>query len=208
MAYTEKQVQILSHAEALFAEKGFEGTTVRDIAERAGINLAMISYYFGSKEKLLEALFEVRITASLERVSSIAKNHELDLRGKIELLIEEYVKKVMSKQAFYKVMLLEQVTNRNGEILKLLKNFKFQYAHLIAGMILDDSKSKKVKQEVDVVLLLSTMIGTVMQMLINKDYYREFNNLKKLSATAFDEHLKKQLTAHLKQIFKTTLGYD
>lgn len=208
MAYTEKQVQILSQAEALFAEKGYEGTTVRDIADRAGINLAMISYYFGSKEKLLEALFEVRVSASLERVVSIAKNDSLNLRGKIELLIDEYVNKVLSRQDFYKVMVLEQVTNRNSEILKLLKHFKFQYAQLISEMIGQASGSKKNRKNVDVVLLLSTMTGTVMQTLINKDYYREFNNLKKLSAAAFDAHLQKQLTTHLKYIFKTSIGYD
>ncbi|HNO01068.1 MAG TPA: TetR family transcriptional regulator, partial [Chitinophagaceae bacterium] len=43
----------MKKAEKLFAEKGYNGTSVRDIAEKAGINLAMVSYYFGSKEKLL-----------------------------------------------------------------------------------------------------------------------------------------------------------
>ena len=41
-------------AEELFAEKGFSGTSVRDIADAADVNVAMISYYFGSKEKMLE----------------------------------------------------------------------------------------------------------------------------------------------------------
>ena len=60
MEYNDKQVQIMEIAEILFAEKGFNGTSVRDIAEKANVNLAMISYYFGSKDKLLEALFGYR----------------------------------------------------------------------------------------------------------------------------------------------------
>ena len=60
MDYSEKQVQIMEIAETLFAEKGFNGTSVRDIAEKAHVNLAMVSYYFGSKDKLLEALFSYR----------------------------------------------------------------------------------------------------------------------------------------------------
>ena len=48
-----KQTQLLDTAETLFSQKGFDGTSVRDIAEAAGINTAMISYYFGSKEALL-----------------------------------------------------------------------------------------------------------------------------------------------------------
>ena len=61
MTFNEKQLQILTTAEDLFSTKGFDGTSVRDISEAAGVNVAMISYYFGSKEKLMEALFELRI---------------------------------------------------------------------------------------------------------------------------------------------------
>jgi len=60
MNYSEKQLQIIGTAERLFSTKGFDGTSVRDIADEAGVNIAMISYYFGSKEKLMEALFERR----------------------------------------------------------------------------------------------------------------------------------------------------
>ena len=44
MEYSEKQWQIMESAEQLFAEQGFNGTSVRDIAEKANVNLAMISY--------------------------------------------------------------------------------------------------------------------------------------------------------------------
>ena len=50
-----KQLQILQVAESLFAEKGFEGTSIRDISKEANINVAMVSYYFGSKQKLYDA---------------------------------------------------------------------------------------------------------------------------------------------------------
>ena len=57
MEYNDKQIAIINTAEKLFALNGFDGTSVRDIAHEAGVNLAMISYYFGSKEKLMEAVF-------------------------------------------------------------------------------------------------------------------------------------------------------
>lgn len=46
MEWNEKQLHILNAAEDLFANKGFEGTSVRDIAQKAEVNVAMISYYF------------------------------------------------------------------------------------------------------------------------------------------------------------------
>ena len=57
MDFSEKQISILKIAERLISEKGFENATVREISKRADVNLAMINYYFGSKEKLLESLF-------------------------------------------------------------------------------------------------------------------------------------------------------
>ena len=54
MKFNDKQIEILNVAERLFAEEGFDGTSVRDIAKNANVNVAMISYYFGSKEKLLD----------------------------------------------------------------------------------------------------------------------------------------------------------
>ncbi len=55
---SNKQQLLLDTAERLFSQKGYDGTSVRDIAAEAGINTAMISYYFGSKEKLMESIFE------------------------------------------------------------------------------------------------------------------------------------------------------
>ena len=48
---TDKKEHIINHAVELFAEKGFEGTSIRDLAARAEVNVAMVNYYFGSKEK-------------------------------------------------------------------------------------------------------------------------------------------------------------
>ena len=208
MLLTEKHIQILEKAEVLFAEQGFEGTTVRDIAIHAGVNLAMISYYFGSKEKLMVALFQHRLAATKARLENIISNKSFSFIQKIDILIDEYIGKVILKQPFYKVMLQEQVTNKNNEVIKLLKEYKFSYAQLITTLIKEGQKIKKIKKEIDVVMLLNTMTGTVMQMIINKDYYRDFNDHKKLSSQSFDELLKNKLSAHIKNLFKATLGYE
>ena len=59
-----KKDQIIDKAIKLFGEKGFDNTTIRELCQEAGINIAMINYYFGSKEKLFEAMVE-RKTASV-----------------------------------------------------------------------------------------------------------------------------------------------
>ena len=64
--FTEKQIHILDIAEELIAQKGFEGTSVRDISAKANINVAMISYYFGSKEKMMVNLYQYRVQKTRE----------------------------------------------------------------------------------------------------------------------------------------------
>ncbi|MDO3681903.1 TetR family transcriptional regulator [Paenibacillus ehimensis] len=54
----DMKMRILYAAKKLFARQGFEGTSVRQICEEAGANVALVSYYFGGKEKVLHAIFE------------------------------------------------------------------------------------------------------------------------------------------------------
>lgn len=55
---TDVKMRILISAKSLFAKQGFDGTSVRQICEAAGANVALVSYYFGGKEKVFEAIFE------------------------------------------------------------------------------------------------------------------------------------------------------
>src|SRR5512138_2886976 len=114
MEYNNKQVQIMETAEILFAEKGFNGTSVRDIAEKANVNLAMISYYFGSKDKLLEALFEYRGENYKLKLGTILEDKKLTSMEKMETLIDHYIDKIMQQQCFSRIMVREQVLNHTG----------------------------------------------------------------------------------------------
>ncbi len=62
--------KILDTAERLFAEKGFEGVSVREITNRAGCNVASISYYFGNKKGLYLTVFRERLTERARKVQS------------------------------------------------------------------------------------------------------------------------------------------
>ncbi len=66
----QTQQRILEAADALFGELGFDATTTRDIAERSGINKALIHYHFGTKDELLTALLERYYRALTAAVSA------------------------------------------------------------------------------------------------------------------------------------------
>ncbi|UCG79028.1 MAG: TetR family transcriptional regulator [Nitrospirota bacterium] len=57
----DTKTKILDSAESLFSQKGFKGTSMREITSRADVNLASVNYHFGSKEALLEEVIKRRI---------------------------------------------------------------------------------------------------------------------------------------------------
>ena len=57
----ETRTRILDAAEELFMLHGFEGTSMRSLTAKAGVNLAAVNYHFGSKDALIEAVFRRRL---------------------------------------------------------------------------------------------------------------------------------------------------
>ncbi|WP_255157167.1 TetR/AcrR family transcriptional regulator [Ferruginibacter sp. HRS2-29] len=208
MIITEKHQHILDKAEELFAGNGFEGTTVRDIATAAEVNLAMISYYFGSKEKLMEALFKHRMDGTRMTIEAVVVNQTITPFQKLEILIDQYINRVFDKQAFYKVMHTEQMLNKNSVIIKVMKQYKIGFINMIDSVIKEGNKTAIFKKEADTMLLLQTMTGTVIQTVLNKDYYKEFHQLGKMKEKEFDVLLKEKLSTYIKNLFKATLGYE
>ncbi|MCW3090077.1 MAG: TetR/AcrR family transcriptional regulator [Ferruginibacter sp.] len=205
MEFNDKQIQIIETAERLFAERGFDGTSVRDIADEAGINVAMISYYFGSKEKLMEALFELRVGKMKIRVESLLKDESLSPIEKVNMLIDEHIDRVMQKQCFYKIMVGVLVTNKNPAILKAANNVKIRNAAVVSELIKDGQEKGIFKKKVDVILMLNTMVGTVSQTMMSQDYYREFNDQVDIPDEEFEKLLKRKLSIHIKTLFKAIL---
>jgi AcrR family transcriptional regulator len=204
-AYNEKQLQIIETSQRLFSLKGFDGTSVRDIAEEAGINVAMISYYFGSKEKLMEAIFEVKIGRVQMRVEELLNDTSITPLQKVNTLIDEHIERVMQSQQFYRIMICEQVSNTNTAIMQKVKQLKVRNAELITELIKDGQKKGDFKKKVDVVLMVNTLVGTVWHSITGKEHFREFTNSQALTDEEYENQLKKKLSIHIKTLFKAIL---
>ena len=205
MEYNDKQVQIMETAEVLFAEKGFNGTSVRDIAEKAHVNLAMISYYFGSKDKLLESLFDYRGEHVKLKLESMVEDKTLSSFEKLDLLIDHYIEKIMNQQCFSRIMLREQVVNHTGITAELITQMKKRNQQIISKLIHQGQKKGEFKRSIDIPLMMATLVGTAGHIIATQPYYREINNLQSMSEEEFQKHMKKKLSQHLKKLFKAIL---
>lgn len=192
-------------AEALFAEKGFNGTSVRDIAEKAGINLAMISYYFGSKDKLLEALFVYRGEQTKLVLEDIVLKKGISALDKVFLMIDHYIEKVFGQKNFHRIMVREQSLNATTTVSAEIVHLKKRNYAVINRLLQDGQKSGEFKKGVDMGLMMTTLFGTVNHLVTTQYYYKQLHNLEHLSDEAFQKQLQKKLTQHLKFLFKTVL---
>ena len=84
--------RLLDAAEGLFCERGFKGTSIRDIAASAGCNIASVNYYFGSKEKLYEQLWHRYLIPMRDaRIASINKvMSQTDNQPSLEELLKSF----------------------------------------------------------------------------------------------------------------------
>ncbi len=83
--------KILDAARKLFTEKGYDAIKTRDIAKEAGINLALLNYYFRSKEKLFEIIMKENMGGFMEVITGIVNNEKTSIKEKIETLVANYI---------------------------------------------------------------------------------------------------------------------
>ena len=86
---TEERIK--AAARKVFHQKGFAGTRTRDIAEEAGINHAMLNYYFRSKEKLFEMVMMETMAQFFKGVKLMLNDESTSLDEKIDLIVSNYV---------------------------------------------------------------------------------------------------------------------
>jgi AcrR family transcriptional regulator len=206
MAFNEKQIQIIEVTEKLFAVKGYEGTSVRDIAHEAGVNVAMISYYFGSKEKLFQAVFAHRISKSKMSLENLLHNSELTPEEKINKLVHDYVDKLIQNPNFHRITI--QGNKDMKDVIAMIYENKLQNLELIKKIIQEGQKKKDFVKNVDVPMLMVTMLGTATHILNNQEFFKIQNKIEDLPEEEVLAIIRKKLTTHLKLVFKAILNYE
>ena len=205
MEYSAKQLQIIEVAERLFAQNGFAGTSVRDIAHDADINISMISYYFGSKEKLIETLFKIRTDESRTQIETLLSDEGLTGLQKMNILIDNVIERLLGNQCFHNILLREQLSSERTPLISdYIMNLKLRNAELMKRLIFDGQQTGEFRKNIDMSLMTTTLYGTVNQALATQKFYRRLNCLESMPEEDFQTLLKQKLSIHLKNIFKST----
>ncbi|BAP32737.1 TetR family transcriptional regulator [Chryseobacterium sp. StRB126] len=202
-----KEENILFAAEKLFAEKGFDGTSTREISKAANVNISMISYYFGSKEKLYEKLVEYRMNEGQFFSRDIVERTDLNDWEKIEKIIDQFSNRIRTQKCFYRIMQREQLHTSNPQIIEFLKETKMAFLTMYSRILESGLKSGIFTKNPPIYLFHSTISGTLFYAFNAKEMYKEFLNDTD-DEDVFDKKFYTELNKHIKHLLKDLLGYE
>ncbi|MDH5603894.1 MAG: TetR/AcrR family transcriptional regulator [Cyclobacteriaceae bacterium] len=117
IVYTETEKKILDAARSVFVKKGMYGARMQEIADEAGINKALLHYYFRSKDKLFDAIFTDTISHFIPSLLEIL-NSENSLEDKIRAFVSHYVD-MLWKNPFLPVFIINEI-HQNPDRLKMM----------------------------------------------------------------------------------------
>ncbi|WP_265129939.1 TetR/AcrR family transcriptional regulator [Chryseobacterium oranimense] len=202
-----KEENILFAAEKLFAEKGFDGTSTREISKAANVNISMISYYFGSKEKLYEKLVEYRMNEGQFFSKDILERTDIDEWQKIEKIVDQFSGRVRHHKCFYRIMQREQLHTENPQIVEFLKQTKMGFISMYSQVLESGLEKGIFTKKPPIYLLHATISGTLFYASNAKEMYKEFLN-DTTDDEVFDEKYYTELNKHIKYLLKDLLGYE
>ena len=133
--------RILKTAVKLFAENGFDGTSVRTITSTADVNLAMISYYFKSKEGVLKEIFNVQAETFQNKVNSIDQTPGLTPREKLDQLVEAATKLIIEEHDFTRIFDVEIAVQRRPELVKHMEGKIKEFGEYLKSLIIQCNPS-------------------------------------------------------------------
>jgi len=119
----QTEEKIFEAATDVFVDKGMDGARMQDIAIHAGINKALLHYYFRTKDQLFNAVFEM-ITRKILKKFAPVFDENLSLEAKIRFFFKEHIT-FLQENPKLPGFILNEVNRNPNRIKKLLKNIDF-----------------------------------------------------------------------------------
>ncbi len=201
---TDKREMIMEAAIQLFAVKGFEGTSIREIANLAGVNLAMINYYFGSKEKLFEYMVEQKAYYIKTLQEEVLNAPALTCLQKLEKLLDNYVDQVFLNWHFHRIV-QQEIMLSNRELLQHTIVQKFVPNTQFICQLIEEGIMTKEFTGVDAEMMAVSLAGTVNYMLLSRKFCNKMLRTDDSYIPYEDETFKTRVQVHLRNIIRAHL---
>ena len=200
----DKKNSILDAAENLFSEIGFDASSTRAIAAKAGINTAMLSYYFGSKDGLYKAVLERRLGIYEQTFHVI--NDGSSSWEQLYACIDSHAEHALSDYYFHRLIHRELSLEQRSDMTDFITDHIVRTTNEIKHIISQGVENCSFRN-VDVELTIASVFGTtyylvnsarIASKILNKDL-QNLQIMRDEIKPRLKRHLRDFLSSHLKR---------
>lgn len=152
---------ILEAAKEVFMQKGYTGTRTQEIADKAGINKAMLHYYYGNKEKL----FRVILTEATQLIAPMvikSLSTDKDIRGKLKDLVTNHTALLLDRPHLPMFVMHELSQNQGAFITDMIEREQIPLVMLgFFQQVIEEGEAGMIRKVNPIHLLINVMSMTV-----------------------------------------------
>lgn len=194
---TEEKIKIA--AKTVFYKKGFAATRTRDIAEEAGLNLALLNYYFRSKAKLFEIIMAETLSGFVNSMKVILNDEKTSLEEKVKVIAERYID-FISAEPEIPTFILTEVRNNPEGLLKRLPITEIVNESVFIKQFQEAVQNKKIT-EPNPLHFMMNLIGLVVFPFVAKPIVMGSRNLDSAQFHDLMQERKKKIPIWITMMF-------
>ena len=202
---SDKKDHILDVAERVFAEHGYDGASTRMISGEAGVNMAMLNYYFGSKEGVFLAIFDRRIASFQSVLLSIGNDDGMNSWEKLDKYLDSYVDKVVTNNCFHIMLNREVSKSKKNELTDQITDIIMKNVKIFQNIIAEGIRKGDFNKDADQQLLVATIIGTKNYIVNTPHISSKVLGYDVLDTNIQEKQLKPRFKAYMKTLLKAYL---
>ncbi|KAF2342608.1 TetR/AcrR family transcriptional regulator [Flavobacterium tistrianum] len=195
---TEEKIK--AAAKTVFYKKGFSATRTRDIAEEAGLNLALLNYYFRSKAKLFEIIMVETFAGFIGSMKVILNDEKTSLEQKVQIIAERYID-FISVEPEIPTFILTEIRNNPEGLLKRLPIKEIVNESVFIKQFQEAVQNKEIT-EPNPLHFLMNLLGLVVFPFIAKPIIMGSRNLEKEQFDTLMQERKKKIPIWINMMFK------
>lgn len=193
-AGVDARALLLDAAVALFAEQGVSGTTLAEIAARAGVTSAMVHYYFTDRDQLVDAVAAERLLPTVHAVwATVDETDELVpmLRGLVQAIFE-----AVEANPWLPSLWLREIVSEGGQFRpRLLKMLRFEYVIRLIDTVAAAQRRGEIDPGIEPRLVLVSVLGNTMLPLALGRLWQQVPILQGLDRQHLVRHVEALLVA-------------
>ena len=150
--------KLLSAGTELFAVQGFAGVSIRELATAAGVNSALISYHFGGKAGLYEAVVTAQYEWLVGKFEAIAAS-TATMEEKIRMYADVIRRNHTEDQPLMARLIQGELTSPTACLENVVRKYTVRIAGIISGVLRQGIQSGTFRQDIDPVFAAMTLAG-------------------------------------------------